>query len=79
MCRNYIFLSTYMMSRGRGGQGFCDYSSKALIVKRVTMGEEGVKKCSKLRDVIFGLPLMKKLNIFSYKFRIRCFERETGS
>ena len=37
---------------GGGGQTFCDNSTRALVIKRVTM-EEGVKICPKLRDVIY--------------------------
>jgi len=33
-------------------QGFCDCSNKILIIKSVTIEEEGVKNCSKLRNVI---------------------------
>ncbi len=29
---------------GRGGQGFCDSSTKALVVKRVRMGEGASKR-----------------------------------
>ena len=43
-----------------GGQGFCDDSSKALVMKWVTMG---VKKCSELRDVIYG-QLLRCYGIF---------------
>ena len=28
--------------RGKGGQGFCDEITKVLVLKRVTMGREGV-------------------------------------
>ena len=42
---------------GRGYQGFCDNSIKALFQKRLTMGGGGVKNYSKLRDVINGWPL----------------------
>ena len=41
---------------GGGGQGFCEDSTKALAIKRVTMGRGGVKNCPKLRDVIYGRP-----------------------
>ena len=36
-----------------GGHGFCDKSTKAVVIKNVTMGQN----LSKLRDVIFGQPL----------------------
>ena len=51
-----------MMSRSQrgGGQGFCDDITKAIVIKRVTVGEGGSKKCPKLRDVIYGRPLMVK-------------------
>jgi hypothetical protein len=42
---------------GRGYQGFCDDSTKALVMKSVTMGEGGVKNDLILRDVIYGRPL----------------------
>ncbi len=40
---------------GGGGQGFCDNSAMASVIKSVTMGDRG-KNCSKLRDVIYGQP-----------------------
>ena len=45
------------MSRflGGGGQGFCDNSTVALVIKHVTMGV-GVKNCPKLRHIIYGRP-----------------------
>ena len=43
---------------GRGYQGFCDDSTKALVLKSVTMGGGGVKNYQKLRDVIYGRTLM---------------------
>jgi hypothetical protein len=42
--------------RGKG-QGFCDNSTKASLIKSVTKGGGGVKKCPKLRNVIYGRPL----------------------
>ena len=36
---------------GGEGQGFCELNTKALVIKRIMMGE-GVNSCSKLRDVI---------------------------
>jgi hypothetical protein len=41
---------------GRGYQGFCDNSTKALLIKSVTMGGGGVKNYEKLRDVSYGRP-----------------------
>jgi hypothetical protein len=41
--------------RGKG-QEFCDNSIKDSEIKSVTIGGEGVKKCPKLRGVIYGLP-----------------------
>ena len=38
---------------GGGGQGFCDYITEALVVKRVTMG---VKNCPKLRTSLMENP-----------------------
>jgi hypothetical protein len=43
---------------GRGYQGFCDNSTKALLIKSMTMGRGGVKNYQKLRDVIYGRPLL---------------------
>ncbi len=42
---------------GRGYEGFCDNSIKALL-KSVTTGGRGVKNYQKLRDVIYGRPLI---------------------
>ncbi len=42
---------------GRGYQGFCDNSAKALVIKSVTMGGGSVKNDQILRDVIYGRPL----------------------
>ncbi len=39
---------------GRGYQGFCDNSNKALLLNSVTMGGGGVENHRKLRDVIYG-------------------------
>ena len=39
---------------GRGYQGFCDNSTKVLLLKSVTMAGGGVKIYPKLRDVIYG-------------------------
>ena len=50
---------------GGGGQGFCDNSSKSLVIKRVTIGGGGVRNCPKLRDVIYGRPLRVPKRDFS--------------
>jgi hypothetical protein len=42
---------------GRGYQGFCDNSTKALVIKSVAMGGGGVKNKNTLRDVIYITPL----------------------
>ena len=34
-------------------QGFCDDSTKALVIECVPMGK-GVQNCPKLRDIIYG-------------------------
>ncbi len=41
---------------GSGYQGFCDNSTKALLLKSVKMGGGGVKSYQKLCDVIYGQP-----------------------
>ncbi len=38
---------------GGGSQGFCDDTTKALVIKTVTMGEGDVKNYQILRDVIY--------------------------
>ncbi len=45
--------------RGRGFQGFCDNSTKVLLIESMTMGRGGVKNYQKLRDVIYGRPLVQ--------------------
>jgi hypothetical protein len=45
-----------MTPKERGYQGFCDNSTKALLIKSVTMGGGGVKNYQKLRDVIYERP-----------------------
>ncbi len=40
--------------KGRGYQGFCDDSTKALVIKSATMGEGVSKNYQLLRDVIYG-------------------------
>jgi hypothetical protein len=42
---------------GGAGQGFCDNSTKASAIKKRDDGRRKIKKCSKLRDVIYGRPL----------------------
>ncbi len=37
-------------------QGFCDNSTKTLLLKSETMGGGGMKNYQKLRDVIYGRP-----------------------
>ncbi len=44
---------------GRECQGFCDNSTKPLVMKSVTMGGGGVKNDPNLRDVIYGRPLIQ--------------------
>ena len=48
---------------GRGYQGFCDDSAKALVLKSVTMGGGGVKNYRKMRDVLYGRPLSEDKDI----------------
>ena len=43
---------------GEGYQGFCGDSTEALVLKGMTMGVGGVKNDQKVRDVIYGWPLM---------------------
>ena len=47
-----------MKSRSLGGegQGFCDGSTLALVIKSVTMRGRMGQNCSKLRDVIYKRP-----------------------
>jgi hypothetical protein len=51
-------------SGGRGYQRFCDDSTEALVLKRVTIGGGGVKKYQILRDVIYGRPLILYEQLF---------------
>jgi hypothetical protein len=62
--------------RGRGYQGFCDNSTKALLLKSATMGEGGIKNYQKLHDVIYGRPQTTHLNqgIAVIWKRVQCFE-----
>ena len=46
----------------RGYQGFCDNSTKALVLNGAMMGGGGVKNYSKSRDVIYGRSLTKIIN-----------------
>jgi hypothetical protein len=46
-----------MTSRSKGGEGLCDNCTVAPVIKSVTMEEES-QKCLKLRDVIYGRPLI---------------------
>ena len=57
-----LFINDVTAYGGRGYQGFCDDSSKALLVKWLTMGGGGggVRNCPKFRDVIYGRPLRHK-------------------
>jgi hypothetical protein len=48
-------------SEGEGCQRFCYNSTKASAVKSVTMGPEGIDKCSKLCDVIADDPQSEDL------------------
>ena len=57
-----------MVLGGRGYQGFCDDSTKALVLKSVTMGGGGVKNYQKLCDVIYGQPLNRKMALKDDKF-----------
>ena len=43
---------------GGGGQYFCDGSTKAFSNKKRDEGEGGVKNCPKLRDNIYGRPIL---------------------
>jgi hypothetical protein len=46
-----------VMVLGGRGQGCCDNSTKASVMKSVTIVGGGVKKCPNLSDVIDGRPL----------------------
>jgi hypothetical protein len=60
-------LNYVTVADGRGYQGFCDNSTRALLLKNVMMGREGVKNYQKLRDVIYGLLLMAlKIQLFQW-------------
>ena len=43
------------------GQGFCDDSTKAVVMKRVTMRKGVIKNCPKFCDVVYGRPLFVKV------------------
>ena len=50
---------------GKGVQDFLDYSSQALVIKRMTMRGGGIQNFPKLHDVIYGRPhkeFQKKAN-----------------
>ena len=50
-----------MTSRSKGSrEGVRDFVTTAIVIKGVTMGGEGFKKCPKMRDVIYGRALMVK-------------------
>ena len=52
---------------GRGGQGFCDDSTKTLVIKSVTLGGGRFKnKPKKISDIIYGQTFMLK-NSFDYE------------
>jgi hypothetical protein len=55
---------------GRGYKGFCDESTKALVIKCVTMGGGGVKNDQILRDVIYGRPQRCFLKQISIEFDV---------
>ena len=38
-------MNDVMALEGRGYQGFCDDSTRALVIKSVTVGKGGVKNC----------------------------------
>jgi hypothetical protein len=44
---------------GRGCQGFCDNSTKALVMKKRDNWGGGVNNTSNMRDVIYGWTLFK--------------------
>ena len=56
--------------RVRGNQGFCDNSTKALVLKSVTIGLGYVKNHQKMRDVIYGRPLSsnERISVFTWMF-----------
>ena len=51
-----------------GGQVFCDISTKALLMKCMTIEGEG-QNSSKLRDVNYGRPLTVSHGIFDLRMR----------
>ncbi len=58
-------LNYVTVAGGRGYRGFFDNSTRALLLKNVMMGREGVKNYQKLRGVIYGQPLMApKIQLF---------------
>ena len=51
-------MTSKRLKEGSRGQGVCDDSTEAFIIKRLTMGEGTmVNYCPKLLDVINGRPL----------------------
>ena len=50
------FINDATVLRG-GGSRIFDDSTKALVIKHVTMGGGGINNCPKLRDVIYERPL----------------------
>ena len=48
------------------GQGFCDESTKAVVMKRVNMRGGVIKNCAKFCDVIYGRPLFVKVLVLPY-------------
>jgi hypothetical protein len=59
-----------MTSRGEGYQGFCDNSTKASVLKSVTMGGGVVKNYQKLRDIIYGRSHTRHKNSNDYTVTI---------
>ena len=58
-CYSGLSINDVIASGGRGYQGFCDHSTKALVLKSVMMGRGGVKNYQKLHDVIYERPLLQ--------------------
>ena len=55
--------------RWKGYQGFCNNSTKALVLKGVTMGGGGVKNYPKSRNVIYGWPLSCHLIMYNVEVK----------
>ena len=64
---------------GGGDQWICDDVTKALLLNSVNMGE-GIKRCPKLRDVIYRQPLngMKSKYFFLLLSQVDCSFRING-